>query len=96
MKLRSVAVLALAASQLANARNAAAPWESEYVFDPMDDSDRFHDFAKAIAHWGYSWEPFEVITRDGFKLTLFRITSGSPEGFIRPEISSSSESEKEE
>lgn len=96
MKLRSVAVLALAASQLAIARNAAAPWENEYIVDQKDDPDRFDDFAKAIAHWGYSWEPFEVTTRDGFKLTLFRITGGPPEGFIRPELSSSSESEKEQ
>mmetsp|Transcript_8872 Transcript_8872/g.10890 ORF Transcript_8872/g.10890 Transcript_8872/m.10890 type:complete len:98 (-) Transcript_8872:445-738(-) len=61
----------------------------------------FEDFEKAMTFWGYSWEPIEATTRDGYKLTLFHITGGPPEGFVRPELSesssssSSSEAEKE-
>ena len=78
---------------MATARNAAAPWhdvDRDKRGDIMLDEDRFEDFAAAIAHWGYSWEPYRVVTRDGFELTLFRITGSPPEGFVKPELSSSS------
>ena len=55
----------------------------------------FDDFAEAIGYWGYSWEPYEVTTRDGLKLTLFRVTAGPPDGFVKPELPSSSSSESE-
>ena len=94
----TVAALMLAASNLAMARNAAAPWDDSHFksHDEEDHEERFSDFAESIAFWGYGWEPFEVSTRDGFKLTLFRITNGPPEGFVKPEIPSSSSSEAEQ
>ena len=98
MKRVTVAALLLAALQLAEARNAAAPWDGGHSKnkDEEDEFVRFEDFEESIAFWGYSWEPYEVTTRDGYKLTLFRITAGPPEGFVKPELSSSeSESEPE-
>lgn len=56
---------------------------------------KFEDFAESIAFWGYSWEPYEATTRDGFKLTLFRITGGPPEGFVKPELLTSSSSDED-
>jgi len=34
----------------------------------------FKGFREAIEPFGYAWEPFTVTTRDGYSLTLFRIT----------------------
>lgn len=89
------AVLMLAACEVASARNAALPWEDTYAWKSAEEAEeefreRFEYFAAEIAHWGYEWQPYEVTTRDGFKLTLFRITEGPPEGFVRPELPSSS------
>ena len=94
----TVAALMLAASKLAMARNAAAPWDDSHFksHDEEGHEERFSDFAESIAFWGYGWEPYEVSTRDGFKLTLFRITHGPPEGFVKPELPSSSSSEEVE
>ena len=36
--------------------------------------EKFEEFSKAMDHFGYSWEPYEVTTRDGHNLTLLRIT----------------------
>ena len=56
----------------------------------------FEDFGEGIGYWGYSWEPYEVTTRDGLKLTLFRVMAGPPEGFVKPELPSSSSSSSSE
>ena len=95
----TVAVVLLTASRVAFARNAANPWS---VARPGEQEERedeellFEDFGEAVAYWGYSWEPYEVTTRDGLKLTLFRLTAGPPEGFVKPELPSSSDSEEDE
>ena len=36
--------------------------------------EKYEEFAKAMEHFKYGWEAFEVTTRDGYVLTLFRIT----------------------
>ena len=85
LKRSAAAVLILAACEQAFARNAARPWEDKSTKKPgqiEDKFERYDDFAEAIGFWGYSWEPHHVTTRDGFKLTLFRITGGPPEGFV--------------
>ena len=61
-----------------------------------DEFVKYYDFEQAIAYWGYQWEPIEATTRDGYKLTLFHITGGPPEGFVRPELSTSSSSSSSE
>ena len=111
LKRSTVAALLLAAGQVALARNASAPWDTDSAKtkangkslkgDKNDDEaemeqewKRFAQFEKSIGYWGYSWEPYEVTTKDGFRLTLFRITGGPPEGFIKPEDSSSESEDK--
>lgn len=106
LKRSTVAALLLAASKVALARNASAPWDAnstnnksngtnrkgdtnEDEAEEEQEWERFAQFEKSIGYWGYSWEPYEVTTKDGFRLTLFRITGGPPEGFIKPEDSSS-------
>ena len=104
LKRSTVAALMLAASEQALARNAAAQWDREEAqkngrrFEEDDEFVKYAEFAEAIAYWGYSWEPVIATTRDGYKLTMFHITGGPPEGFVRPELpdSSSSEDENEE
>ena len=106
LKRSRVAALMLAASQLATARNASSHWDEDEARkkkqkgtqQSADDSEfvKFEDFAESIAFWGYSWEPYEATTRDGFKLTLFRITGGPPEGFVKPELPTSSSSDEDE
>ena len=92
----TVAALVIAA-QVALGRDPSKAWDgSDKRQEEEEDDDwvRFAHFDKAIGYWGYSYEPYEVTTRDGFRLTLFRITAGPPEGYVRPEISSS-DSEKD-
>ena len=35
---------------------------------------KYEELAKSMAHFGYGWEAFSVTTKDGYELTLFRIT----------------------
>ena len=100
MRYSFAAALILTAQETVVARNAAKPWEDKSKGGhgkKESKYERFNDFAEAIGYWGYGWEPYYVTTRDGFKLTLFRITEAPPDDFIKPElpISSSSESEHE-
>ena len=92
----------LLASQQAIARNAAEHWDRDTANKRRYKSEKaaediefikFEDFAEAIAFWGYTWEPVEATTRDGYKLTMFHITGGAPEGFVRPELPESSSTE---
>ena len=94
----TVAVVLLTASRVAFARNAANPWSFARPGEQEEQEEEllFEDFGEAVAYWGYSWEPYEVTTRDGLKLTLFRITAGPPEGFVKPELPISSDSEEED
>lgn len=100
MRTRStIAVLLLAASRQALARNASNPWPPitwNYGAGQAREEEEgeeeltFEDFAAEIGYWGYSWEPYEVVTRDGLRLTLFRVTSGPPPGFVKPVLSDDS------
>ena len=112
LKRSTVAAMMLAASREATARNAAAQWDREMAQkrrqgQQITDQDntagqeedefvKYYDFEQAIAYWGYQWEPIEATTRDGYKLTLFHITGGPPEGFVRPELTTSSSSSSSE
>ena len=48
----------------------------------FEDSALFHkykDFADDMKYWGYTWEPIEVKTDDGWTLTTFRVTGKNGE-----------------
>ena len=95
----TVAVVLLTAGRAAEfARNAAHPWTFTRPEEQEEEEEEltFDDFGEAIGYWGYKWQPYEVTTRDGLSLTLFRIIAGPPEGFVKPELPSSSDSEEAE
>ena len=35
---------------------------------------KYPEYAEFMKHWGYTWEPYELTTDDGYILTTFRIT----------------------
>ena len=35
---------------------------------------KYKDFADVCASYGFAWEPYTVVTEDGWELTLFHIT----------------------
>ena len=92
------AVLLSTSHVAAFARNAAAPWNpNRFQEEELEEEElTFEDFGEAIGYWGYQWEPYEVTTRDGLQLTLFRIVAGPPDGFVKPELPSSSSSDEDE
>ena len=93
----TVAVVLLTAGRAALARNAANPWTFTRPEEQEEEEEEltFDDFGEAIGYWGYKWQPYEVTTRDGLSLTLFRIIAGPPEGFVKPELPSSSSDSEE-
>ena len=50
----------------------------------MADPDKYQRWAEGMTKWGYTWEPYEVTTEDGFVVTLFRVT-GNSYGAFKPD-----------
>ena len=40
----------------------------------QEDETKYPRWAAAMETEGYTWEPYEIVTDDGWHLTLFRIT----------------------
>ena len=59
----------------------------------------YDSFREEIKPFNYGWQPFEVITSDGYKLTMFRITGpldkNDPEYFMPDSDEETEEKQKE-
>ena len=42
----------------------------------------YPDFADVMSKWEYLWEAFEVVTDDGWTLTLFHVTGTTEDGYF--------------
>ena len=42
----------------------------------------YPEFADVMSTWEYIWEAFEVVTDDGWTLTLFHVTGTTEDGYF--------------
>ena len=43
------------------------------LMSSSDEKVRYANFAEVMSTWGYAWEPIEVVTDDGYILTIFHV-----------------------